>query len=89
MRTCSKKIFFLAVAFTIATSTLCQAQSDQQTESDLVLQNEITRIKALVDRDIEFARQLFAEDFQFINPSGNLQIKKQFLEGLASGEFYC
>ena len=87
MRACYK-ILLLVLAFTLSTSTFCFAQSDQQNEADLVRQTELTRIKALVDKDIEVAQQLHTDGFQLINPSGMLQTKEDYIGGLASGIFY-
>ena len=46
---------------------------------------ERTRLRALVDADIEVARALHAEDFQLITPGGSVLSREQYLDGIASG----
>jgi hypothetical protein len=47
---------------------------------------EYQRLRALVEADMGVARQLHAEDFQLINPSGESLSKEQYLCEVASGE---
>jgi Domain of unknown function (DUF4440) len=54
-------------------------------EADLIRSTERTRLRALVEADIETARRLHADDFQLINPLGGSLTKEQYLGGLASG----
>ncbi len=55
-------------------------------EAEVIRSIERTRLRALVDADIDTARGLHAEDFQLINPLGGLLSKEQYLGGVASGE---
>lgn len=48
---------------------------------------EISRLRALVDADMEAAERLHAEDFQLITPGGAALSKTEYLSGVASGEF--
>lgn len=55
-------------------------------EADSIRSIERTRLRALVNGDINTARGLHAEDFQLVNPLGGLLSKEQYLDGVASGE---
>lgn len=55
-------------------------------DADLLRSIERTRLRALIDADVESARRLHAEDFQLINPLGGSLSKEQYLGGVASGE---
>src|SRR5512138_801197 len=46
---------------------------------------EISRLRALVDKDMETAERLHAEDFQLITPGGSALSKAEYLSGVASG----
>lgn len=46
---------------------------------------EISRLRALVDADMETAERLHAEDFQLITPGGVALSKAGYLSGVASG----
>jgi Domain of unknown function (DUF4440) len=60
--------------------------SKPQDESDLIRATERERLRALVEGNMEVARQLHADDFQLINPLGGSLSKEQYLGGVASGE---
>ncbi len=60
--------------------------SNPHTEADLIRATERERLRALVDADMEVARQLHADDFQLINPRGQSLSKEQYLGGIASGD---
>ena len=47
---------------------------------------EVSRLRALVDADMETADSLHAEDFQLITPGGSALSKAEYLSGVASGE---
>ena len=46
---------------------------------------EISRLRALVDKDMETAERLHAEDFQLITPGGSALSKAEYLSGVTSG----
>jgi hypothetical protein len=60
--------------------------SNVQAEADLIRTTERERVRALVEANVERARQLHADDFQLINPLGGSLSKEQYLGGIASGE---
>ncbi len=45
---------------------------------------EVGRLRALVDKDMEIAERLHAEDFQLITPGGVALSKTEYLNGVAS-----
>ena len=47
--------------------------------------NELRRLRALVDADIQTARTLHAPDFQLVDPRGGVHGLDEYLEGLAAG----
>jgi hypothetical protein len=46
---------------------------------------ERARLKAIVNRDMELARSLHADDFEFITPGGTVFSKERYLGDIASG----
>ncbi len=54
-------------------------------DGDLLRAIERERVGALVDRNIDRARELHADDFQLITPEGQSLSKEQYLEAIASG----
>ena len=60
--------------------------SNPKVEADLIRATERERIRALVEANMEVARQLHADDFQLINPRGQSLSKEQYLGGIASGD---
>ena len=60
--------------------------SSPQAEADLIRATERERLRALVEANMEVARQLHADDFQLINPRGGSLSKEQYLAGIASGQ---
>jgi hypothetical protein len=73
------------VLLTAAASSSCTSSLNPQGEADLIRASERQRVKALVDANIEVARQLHADDFQLINPSGGSVSKDQYLGAVGSG----
>jgi hypothetical protein len=60
--------------------------SDSATElAELIRAIERKRLRALVEANMPVARELHADDFQLINPSGRSLSKEQYLGGIASG----
>ena len=60
---------------------------EREAEADLIRATERERLRALREPDMVVARQLHADDFQLINPSGRSLSKEQYLGGIAAGEF--
>ena len=46
---------------------------------------ERERLRALVSADMDVARELHADDFQLITPSGSTYSKEEYLGSIASG----
>jgi hypothetical protein len=55
-------------------------------EADRIRATERDRLRALVDGNADVARQLHADDFQLITPSGMSVSKDQYLGGIGSGQ---
>jgi len=72
-----------ALAIGIAANALAGPRSAQ---AEQLQQLERVRAQALVDGDIETARQLMAPDFQLINPAGLALSRDQLLEGVGAGQ---
>ena len=53
--------------------------------ADTLRATEVSRLRALVDTDMETAERLHAEDFQLITPGGAALSKAEYLNGVASG----
>jgi hypothetical protein len=51
-----------------------------------VLQLELQRFQAMVDRDIDFLEYVISEDLYYIHSNGNVDDKEQFIAPIASGE---
>jgi hypothetical protein len=51
-----------------------------------IRQLERQRLRALVEKDLEIAQQLHADDYQLITPSGAVYSKTAYLDAIASGE---
>lgn len=54
-------------------------------EADHIRDVERTRLRALIESDMETARQLHAVDFQLITPSGRALSKDEYLSAVADG----
>ena len=57
-----------------------------QVEIDLIREIEHERLHALLEANMEVARQLHADDFQLINPGGQSFSKEQYLSAISSGD---
>jgi len=68
------------------TETARDSQAGQTAEADLLRATERERLRALVEANMDVARQLHADDFQLISPAGASISKEQYLGGIASGE---
>src|SRR5512134_1076051 len=53
--------------------------------AETLRETEISRLRSLVDADMETAERLHAEDFQLITPGGAVLSKAEYLSGVASG----
>ena len=53
--------------------------------AETLRETEISRLRSLVDADMETAERLHAEDFQLITPGGAVLSKTEYLSGVASG----
>ncbi len=55
-------------------------------QAELLRSTELDRPRALVEGDLDRARELHAEDFQLVTPSGQELSKDQYLRRVASGD---
>lgn len=62
----------------------CVAYANED-EADVLRQLERERLRALVEADMQRARELHAEEFQLVNPRGETLTKGQYLGGIESG----
>jgi hypothetical protein len=59
---------------------------DSAEEAEAVRATERERLRALVNKDMELADKLHADDFELINPGAQVSSKRQYLDSVASGE---
>ena len=59
--------------------------SSHAIEADIIRNTERKRLRALVDGDLDLARQLHAPDFQLITPVGQSLSKEDYLGAIGSG----
>lgn len=74
-----------ATIFVLAFTSACGSRDAQQTQADAIRSIERTRVRALVEGDLETARQIHADDFQLITPLGDSLTKEQYLGAIGSG----
>jgi hypothetical protein len=55
-------------------------------EAEEIRATERERLRSLLEKDVERARQLHADDFQLITPDGATLSKDQYLGAIACGE---
>jgi Domain of unknown function (DUF4440) len=55
-------------------------------EADQIRSIEHKRLRALVEADMEVARQLHADNFQLITPTGDSLSRERYLGAVASGD---
>ena len=55
-------------------------------EADQIRAIEHKRLRAMVEANMEVARQLHADDFQLITPTGDSLSREQYLGAVASGD---
>ena len=69
------------------TSHATQSESSTTSigDSDALRAKEVSRLRALVDTDLQTVERLHAEDFQLITPGGAALSKADYLGGVASG----
>lgn len=76
----------LALVVVTTSSFSCRSAGNLLADANLIRMTERQRLQALVDGDLERARQLHADDFQLINPVGASSTKEEYLGAIASGE---
>ena len=69
------------------TSNANQSESSGSSigNADTLRATEVSRLRALVDTDMETAERLHSEDFQLITPGGAALSKAEYLNGVALG----
>lgn len=73
------------VVFVVAAATACAAKDEiTRNDSEAIRQVERKRLRALVDADIEAARQMHSDDFQLVNPAGMPLSREAYLGALTS-----
>ena len=80
---CFRRLVFVVFAVALLALTACGPSSNESSEAEVIRASERARLKALVEADIEVARQLHADDFQLINPVGESLSKEQYLAAVA------
>ena len=75
----------MAIILVLALTSACGSTDSDQTQAEAIRSTERTRLRALVDGDIETARPLHADDFQLITPLGDSLTKEQYLGAIDSG----
>lgn len=82
------KFFGLLFVFFVAVSTYGQENSQKSSSGAAeFLQTEQKTEDAVVRADLNYLKNVYADDFRFAHGSGNVQNKKQWLESVAKGLF--
>jgi hypothetical protein len=81
----SIRTLIFATILVLALTSACGSTDSDQTQAEAIRSIECRRVRALVEGDIETARQLHANDFQLITPLGDSLTKEQYLGAIASG----
>jgi hypothetical protein len=55
-------------------------------EAEAVRATERERLRALVNKDMDLADRLHADDFELINPGAHVSSKQEYFDAVASGE---
>lgn len=74
-------LFWTTISFVLVTTV--SAQND--VSEFLRMEQEIER--AVVRADLEYLKNIYAEDFRFAHGSGSVQNKNQWLASVAKGQF--
>ena len=74
----------LFLAFVLLMSASVAYSKDDEAEAIRQLERE--RLGALVNADVQRARELHSEEFQLVNPRGETLTKDQYLGGIESGQ---
>jgi hypothetical protein len=77
---------FFGAAMIVMIALMAAGHAIAQDESDELRSLEQKRTRALVEGNLEIARQLIADDFQLINPMGGTLSKQEYLALVASRE---
>ncbi len=80
------RIAALLIGVSVVGSTSCRPTTTADAEAGVIRASERDRLRALVQADVERARQLHADDFQLINPLGGAVSREQYLGGIESGQ---
>ena len=56
------------------------------TDANAFRELEQSRVRGLVERNMDLARQLHAIDFQLITPTGHRYLRDQYLDEIETGE---
>ena len=75
--------YVLVLAFSLLLNG-CVAYSIED-EVDVLRQLERERLRALVEADVQRARELHSDEFQLVNPRGETLSKTEYLGGIESG----
>ncbi len=73
----------LSIGISILVFFACAVPDDV---ADHVLQLELQRFQAMVNRDIEFLEYVISEDLYYIHSNGEVDDKESFIAPLAAGE---
>jgi hypothetical protein len=63
-----------------------ESKPETPATAELLRATELERLRALVPADLDRARELHAEDFQLVTPSGRELSRDEYLGRIASGE---
>jgi len=77
--------FDRALVLTFALFMIGGVAYANEDEANALRQLERERLRALVEADVQRARELHAEEFQLVNPRGEALTKDQYLGGIESG----
>ena len=78
-------VVFAAIVSSSCASGLPTSHAAESESS--VVTTERRRLRALVDADMELARTLHAEDFQLINPLGEVLNRAEYLDAVGTGRW--
>ncbi len=76
----------LALAISVLPTAVTIHAVTTDSEADKIRDVEKKRLRSLVDANVEIATLLHAEDFELINPLGEVFTRDQYLGEIASGE---
>ena len=65
---------------------LLRSTDPDDVEAEMIRTIERQRLRVWVDKNMEVARRLHAEDFELVNPGGMTLSKDRYLDAVATGE---